>query len=54
MTYGFHPRTLGWARLRLGLAGYRFVREVGRASGLTTALVWMLDRVTAFLDRKAA
>lgn len=45
MTYGWHPRTIGWARLRVGLAGYRLVREIGRATGLTSALVWTLDRL---------
>ncbi len=52
MTYGLPPRTLGWAQLRLSLAGYRFVREIGRATGLTAALIWSLDRLSAMMAPK--
>lgn len=45
MTYGYHPRTIGWARLRCGLAGYRMVREIGRATGLTAALIRTLEGI---------
>lgn len=45
MTWGHHPRSLNWARLRVKLAGYRLVRELGRASGITAFLTWTLDRL---------
>lgn len=48
---GHHPRSLGWASLRLNLAGYRLAREIGRATGLTRFLEAILDRLEALLRR---
>lgn len=44
---GYHPRTLGWARLRLRLAAYRLIRE----TGVEAFLIAVCDALAAFLTR---